>query len=71
MASVCPRVQCILIFVYIKHICGQISENGPKSHMKSSLFQHVFNYISTYAYVFPEYLLHNFDNLSIKFHVML
>ena len=51
--------------------CDRISENGSKSHMKSSVFQHVFNYISTYAYAFPEYLLHNLDNLSIKFHVML
>ena len=41
------------------------------SHMKSSVFQHIFNYISTYAYVFSEYLLCNFNNLSIKFHVML
>ena len=33
--------------------------------MKSIVFLHIF--ISTYAYVFPEYLLQNFDNLSIKF----
>ena len=39
--------------------------------MKSSVFQHVFNYISTYTYAFPEYLLNNFNNLSIKFHAML
>ena len=48
-----------------------ILENGSKSHMKSIVFQHVFNCISTKAHVFPEYLLHNFDNLSIKFHVMI
>ena len=52
-------------------VCDRISENGSKSHMKSSVFQHIFNYISTYAHVFPEYLLHNFNNLCIKFHVML
>ena len=53
------------------HICDRISENGSKSHMKSCVFQHIFKCISTYGYVFPNYLLHNFDNLSIKFHVML
>ena len=52
-------------------ICDRISENGSKSQMKSIVFQHVFNCISTYTYVFPEYLLHNFDNLSNKFHVMI
>ena len=52
-------------------ICDRISENGSKSHMKSIVFHHVFNCISTYAYVFPEYLLHNFDNLSIKLHIMI
>ena len=51
--------------------CNQISENGSKSHMKSIVIQHVFNYISTYAYAFSGYLLYNFNNLSIKFHVML
>ena len=51
--------------------CDQISENGSKSHMKSIVFQQVFNCISTYAYVFPEYLLHAFDNFSIKLHVMI
>ena len=58
-------------FIGDNYNCDRISENGSKSHMKSSVFQHVFNYISTYAYAFPEYLLHNLDNLSIKFHVML
>ena len=52
-------------------ICDRISENGSKSHMKSIVFLHIFNCISTNAYVFPEYLLHKFDNLSIKFHVMI
>ena len=55
---------------YIEN-CDRILENGSKSHMKSIVFQHVFNCISTKAHVFPEYLLHNFDNLSIKFHVMI
>ena len=52
-------------------ICDRISENGSKSHMKSIVIQHVFNYISTYAYAFLWYLLYNFNNLSIKFHVLL
>ena len=59
-----------LILMYI-YICDRISENGSKSHMKSIVFLHIFNCISTNAYVFPEYLLHKFDNLSIKFHVMI
>ena len=54
-----------------KNNCDRILENGSKSHMKSFVFLHIFNSISTYAYVFPEYLLYNFDNLSIKFHVMI
>ena len=64
---------CININYCIFHgyICDRILENGSKSHMKSIVFQHVFNCISTYAYVFPKYLYHNFDNLSIKFHVMI
>ena len=52
-------------------ICDQILENSSKSHMKSSVFLHVFNDISTYAYVFTEYFLHCFSNLSIEFHVVL
>ena len=52
-------------------ICNRISENGSKSHMKSSVFLHIFNYISTYACVFPKYLLHYSKNLHIKFHVVL
>ena len=52
------------------YICDRISENGSKAHMKSIIFHHVFNCISTIAYAFPEYLLDNFDNLSIKFQVM-
>ena len=51
-------------------ICDRILENGSKSHIKSSVFQHVFNYISTYAYVFSEYLFHNLNNLSIEFYVI-
>ena len=59
---------CTYIYIYI---CDRILENGSKSHMKSSVFQHIFNYASTYAYVFPKYLLHYSKNLGIKFHVML
>ena len=43
-------------------------ESSSKSHMKSSVFLHVFNDISIYAYVFPKYFLNNF---SIEFHVVL
>ena len=39
-------------------ICDRILENSSKSHMKSSVFLHVFNDISTYVYVFKEYFLH-------------
>ena len=39
--------------------------------MKSSVFLHVFNDISTYVYVFMEYFLHSFSNLSIEFLVVL
>ena len=59
------------MYYAISNICDRILENGSKSHMKFFVFLHIFNCISTYAYVFPEYLLHNFDNLSIKFHVMI
>ena len=45
--------------------CDWILENSSKSHMKSSVFLHVFNDISTYVYVFTEYFLHSFSNLSI------
>ena len=47
--------------------CDRILENSSKSHKKSSVFLHVFNDISTYVYVFTEYFLHSFSNLSIKF----
>ena len=40
------------------------------NHMKSNVFHHIFD-ISTDAFVFIEYLLLNFNNLIIKFHVML
>ena len=39
--------------------------------MKSSVFLHVFNDISTYVYVFMEYFLHSFSNLSIEFLVII
>ena len=45
--------------------------NSSNSHMKSIVFLHVFNDISTYVYVFTEYFLHCFSNLSIKFLVVL
>ena len=48
-------------------ICDRILENSSKSHMKSSVFLHVFNDISIYVYVFTEYFLHSFSNLSIEF----
>ena len=51
--------------------CDWILENSSKSHMKSSVFLHVFNDISTNAYVFTEYFLHSFSSLSIEFHVVL
>ena len=53
------------------HNCDRILENSSKSHMKSSVFLHVFNDISTYVYVFTEYFLHFFSNLSIEFLVVL
>ena len=49
----------------------RILENISKSHMKYSVFLHVFNDISTYMYVFTEYFLHSFSNLSIEFLVVL
>ena len=52
-------------------ICDRILENSSKSYMKSSVFLHVFNDISTYVYVFTEYFLHSFSNLSIEFLVVL
>ena len=52
-------------------ICDWILEHSSKSHMKSSVFLHVFNDISTYVHVFTEYFLHSFSDLCIKFHVML
>ena len=52
-------------------LCDRILENSSKSHMKSSVFLHVFNDISTYVYVFTEYFLHSFSNLTIEFLVVL
>ena len=40
---------CLIILQGGNIICDRILENGSKSHIKSSVFQHVFNYISTYA----------------------
>ena len=52
-------------------VCDQILENSSKSHIKSSVFLHVFNDIFTYVHVFTEYFLHSFSNLSIEFLVVL
>ena len=61
----------VAIANFSKAICDWILENSSKSQMKSSVFLHVFNDISPYAYVFTEYFLHSFSNLSIEFHVVL
>ena len=53
------------IYIYIIYV------TKSRKMVGSTVFHHVFNCISTYAYVFPEYLLHNFDNLSIKLHIMI
>ena len=61
-------------FFYKMIICDWILENSSKSHMKFSVFLHVFNDISillSYVYVFTEYFLHSFSNLSIEFLVVL
>ena len=58
MPTICSTSLCI---------CDRILENSSKSHMKSSIFLHVF----TYVYVFTEYFLHSFSNLSIEFLVVL
>ena len=52
-------------------ICDWILENSSKSHIKYSVFLHVFNDIYTYVYVLTEYFLHSFSNLSIEFHLVL
>ena len=62
--------QCVNILYITLHICDRILENSFKSHMKSSVFLHVFNDI-TYVRVFTEYFLHSFSNLSIEFLVVL
>ena len=62
---------CLILYTYDIQYCDQILENSFKSHMKSSVFLHVFNDISTYVYVFTEYFLHSFSNLSIEFLVVL
>ena len=63
---------CMYMNVYVHEcICDWILENSSKSHMKSSVFLHVFNDISTYAYVFTKYFLYSSSNLSIEFHVVL
>ena len=64
-------VVCITNYIMLLiSICDQILENSSKSHMKSSVFLHVFNDISTYVYVFTEYFLYSFSNFSIEFLVV-
>ena len=53
---------------YTVVICWKTVPNHTSTPV---LFLHVFNDISTYAYVFTVYFLHSFSNLSIKFHVVL
>ena len=65
------EVEICTIYSNCSTNCDWILENSSKSHMKYSVFLHVFNDISTYAYVFIEYFLHSFSNLSIEFHVVL
>ena len=64
---------CLLAIIKTKmaNICDRILEKSSKSHMKSSVFLHIFNDISTYVYVFMEYFLYFFSNLSIEFLVVL
>ena len=50
-------VDSIIVIHVILIICDRILENSSKSHMKSGVFLHVFNDISTYAYVFTGYFL--------------
>ena len=61
-------MRAFMIIICSYHVMKNVTdlENGSKSHMKSSVFQHVFNYNSTYVYVFPKNLLHNFDNLRMQ-----
>ena len=35
------------VAIYNNYICDRILENGSKSHLKSIVFQHVFDCIST------------------------
>ena len=64
------RIKSLTIFCALIN-CDRILENSSKSHMKSNVFLHVFNDISTYEYVLTEYFLHSFSNLSIEFHLEL
>ena len=66
--SVVLSYNCVCVYFTI---CDRILENSSKSHMKSSVFLYVFNDISTCVYVFTEYFLHSFSNLSIEFLVVL
>ena len=50
-------MDCIASHIYI---CDQILDNSSKSHMKSSVFLHALHDISTYVYVFTEYVFHTF-----------
>ena len=66
-------IKCIKMVAmkFSNNKCDRILENSSKLNMKSSVFVHVFNDISTYVYVFMEYFLHSFSNLSIEFLVVL
>ena len=82
MCYTLQSMTCVLLHVAIRryifvlsyvaiytYICDRVLENSSKSHMKSSVFLHVFNDISIYADVIPKYFLNTFSNLSIEFHV--
>ena len=59
-----PEPQYFLPSQFTINNCDRILENSSKSHMKSNVFLHVFNDISTYVYLFTEYFLHSFNNLN-------
>ena len=51
-------------------ICDHIFGNGSKLHMKYSVFLHVFTDISSYAYIFNQYLCYHFSNSNTELHVL-
>jgi len=42
-----------------------------KSQIKYGVFMHIFNDISTNAYIFQEYFLNNFKNFNYEFHTII